>query len=413
MSMYKKREKCAVCGNEHLNTVMGYGDVPLAGDFPSLEELNSDKKYNLDLQFCSKCSLVQTNSIIEADNLFKDYRYMSSIGLSKHFTEVARLIKERYNPSNLLEIGSNDGVLLIPLMKLGINCVGVDPAINISKVAKEKGCNVYNDYFNENFVDKENLHNKFDYIVANNCFAHIDDIHSIVKGVKKALKPNGYFSVEVHYIRDLVEQNQYETVYHEHLYYWSITALRELFKQYDMTIVDVDEIPIHGGSIRVFIKNSVEDSNKKILEYYDKEEKLGLTSLSYFNDFGKSSLNHINEVKDLLKNLKTQGYKIAGYGASGRGNIFCNLCDITPNIVDYIVDESPERIGRFIAGTHIPIVSPQHMMENKPDYVFIFAWNYSKMIINKLKGNGYKYIVAFPKVTVINDGITLSEKLFI
>ena len=413
MDIYKKREKCAVCGNKDLNTIMSYGDIPLAGDFPSFENLSFDTKYNLDLQFCPKCSLIQTNSIIESDILFKDYRYMASIGLSKHFNEVAKLIKDRYNPNNVLEIGSNDGVLLLPLMELGIKCVGIDPAINISKIAKDKGCNIYNNYFSEEFVEKEKLHNQFDCIVSNNCFAHIDDIHSIVKGVKKSLKVDGYFIIEVHYVRDLIEQNQYETVYHEHLYYWSITSLNELFKQYSMTIVDVDEIPIHGGSIRVVIKNSLEKYSDKILKYFSKEKELGLTSLSYFTNFGESSIKHINDVKNLLKKLKNDGNKIIGYGASGRGNIFCNLCDITPNIIDYVVDESPEKIGRYIAGTHVPIVSPKYMENNAPDYIFIFAWNYSKMIIEKLKGNNYKYIIAFPEITVIEDGVNLNKKLFI
>ena len=151
MEIYKVREKCAVCDNTDLNTIMEYGKVPLAGDFPSGKELLNDRKFNLNVQFCEKCGLLQTDSIIDADALFKDYRYMSSIGLSGHFTDVAKMIKEKFNPGKVLEIGSNDGVLLKPLMDLGIDCVGVEPAVNISQVAKDKGCKVINDYFNEKF----------------------------------------------------------------------------------------------------------------------------------------------------------------------------------------------------------------------------------------------------------------------
>jgi 2-polyprenyl-3-methyl-5-hydroxy-6-metoxy-1,4-benzoquinol methylase len=392
---------------------MEYGEVSLAGNFPSKEELGSDKKYNLDLLFCPICSLVQTNSIIESDKLFRDYRYMSSIGLSQHFSNVAKMLKEKFNPKKVLEIGANDGVLLKPLNDLGIETMGFDPAINVVKAGIEKGCNIIPDYFNEESVSKYKIGNYFDIVVANNCFAHIDDIHSIVKGVKKALKPDGYFIVEVHYIRDLVEQNQYETIYHEHLYYYSVTALNNLFKQYDMTIVNAEEIPIHGGSIRVYVKNIKEDINEEMKSIYIVEKNKGLKSFNYFNDFGNRVREHIEKVKNILKDIKKEGKTIIGYGASGRGNIFCNLCNITPDIIDYIVDESPERIDRYTAGTHIPIVSPQHIADNKPDYIFIFAWNYSKMIIDKLKGNNYKYIIAFPEINILDDTKLLNNKLFI
>lgn len=411
--LYKIRKSCAICGNTQLKTIMKYGEVPLAGNFPSKEELDSDKKYNLDLLFCPICSLVQTDSIIESDTLFKDYRYMSSVGLEKHFTGVAKMLKEKFNPKKVLEIGANDGVLLKPLNYLGVETMGFDPAINVVKVGVEKGCNIIPDYFNEESVSKYKIENYFDIVVANNCFAHIENIHGIVKGVKKTLKPNGYFIIEVHYIRDLIEQNQYETVYHEHLYYYSVTALNNLFKQYDMTIVDVEDIPIHGGSIRVFVKNTKEDISEEMESRYLMESNMGLTTFTYFNNFGSRSLDHIKEVKNMLKDIKKEGKIIIGYGASGRGNIFCSLCDITTSIVNYIIDESPERINRYTAGTHIPIMSPEHIADNKPDYIFIFAWNYSKMIIDKLKGNNYKYIIAFPEIIILDDTKLLTNKLFI
>ena len=411
--LYKIRKSCAICGNTQLKTIMKYGEVPLAGFFPSKEELNNDKRYNLNLLFCPQCNLVQTDSIINPDILFKDYRYMSSIGLEKHFTDVAKMLKERFNPRRILEIGANDGVLLKPLNDLDVETMGFDPAINVVKVGIEKGCNIIPDYFNEESVSKYKIENYFDIVVANNCFAHIDDIHGIVKGVKKTLKPNGHFIIEVHYIRDLVEQNQYETVYHEHLYYYSVTALNNLFKRCDMTIVDVEEIPIHAGSIRIFVKNAKENINEKMKSIYIIEKNKGLTSFNYFNDFGNRVREHIEKVKNVLREIKKEGKTIIGYGASGRGNIFCNLCNITPDIVNYIIDESPERIDRYTAGTHIPIMLPKHIEDSKPDYIFIFAWNYSKMIIDKLKGNNYKYIIAFPEIIILDDTKLLTNKLFI
>lgn len=403
---HKIRTNCAICGNENLETIMEYGNVPLAGDFPSKEELARDEKYNLNIQFCTTCSLLQTDSVVDAEVLFKDYRYMSSIGLTKHFTEVARKIKRKFKPHSVLEIGSNDGVLLKPLNDLGVRAMGVDPATNICEVARSKGCDVYNDYFSEEFVIKNELENSFDFAVSNNCFAHIDDIHSIVRGVKRALCSGGHFQVEVHYVKPLIDKLQYDNIYHEHIYYYSLSALNHLFKKNEMTIIDFEELPIHAGSIRVVVRNSVEELNQKISDRLEIENNdWKITSLEYFTKFAKRSKNHIKAIQRTLKEIKEQDKKIVGYGASGRANMICNLAGITPDIIDYIVDESPERIGRYIAGTHIPIVSKDRLDNDhqKPDYVMIFAWNYSKMIIDKLKDNDYEYIVAFPYMQVVSN----------
>lgn len=410
---YKKRQSCAVCGSKELHTIMDYGKVPLAGYFPDSIETVNDHQYDMQLQFCSSCSLVQTDSVIDADTLFKDYRYMSSIGLSGYFTGVAKLLVERYNPHKVLEIGSNDGVLLLPLSQF-VDCVGVDPAHNVVAVAKERGCNVIEDYFNDQFVIKHGFEGQFDIVVANNCFAHIDDIHAIVKGAKLALTPeHGRMVIEVHYIQDLIDKSQYETVYHEHLYYYSVNAMARLFEGYGMSIESVERIPIHGGSIRVVVKNVANQTSAGVLVFMQQEVALGLTSLQHFQQFGQQSVEHINGVKELVKRLKSKGARIVGYGASGRGNIFAKLCDFKPSQIDYIVDESPERIGRYTPSTGIPIVSKETLDNDQPDYVLIFAWNYSKMIINKLQGRGFKYIIAFPEPVVVESGDDLDPKIFI
>lgn len=405
-NQHVKRDKCAICGNKHLETIIKYGEVPLAGDFPSKEELKIERKFNMDLLFCEQCSLLQTDSVIDADTLFKDYRYMSSIGLSKHFTEVASFLKENFNlkrDSKILEIGSNDGVLLKPLQDLGLSPIGIEPAVNISKVAIENNCNVINDYFNEENSLKYFGEGQFDLVVANNCFAHIDDIHSIVRGVNKVLKKNGHFVIEVHYVKNLIEQLQYDNIYHEHIYYYSLNSLNNLFKEYGMTIVDFQDIPIHSGSIRVTILNDKIEYPTKVIERFELEKTQGLTSLMYFKDFSKNVYNHIKTIKEELIKLKSDGFKIVGYGASGRANMLCNLADINSDLVEYIVDESPERCGRYIAGKHIPIVNKEHLLNDKPNYIMIFAWNFSKMIINKLEGNNFKYIIGFPELQVVKD----------
>lgn len=403
---HTKREKCAICGNTHLETIMEYGKVPLAGDFPTKNELTIERKYNMDLQFCPQCSLLQTDSVIDADVLFKDYRYMSSIGLSKHFTEVANYLKETFSltpESKIVEIGSNDGVLLKPLQDLGLYPIGIEPAVNISQIAKSKGCAVINDFFNEINGLKYFGGSLTDLVVSNNCFAHIDDIHSIVRGINKILKKDGHFVFEVHYVKNLIDGFQVDNIYHEHLYYYSLTALNNLFKQYGMTIVNYDEIPIHAGSIRVTVLNDKFEIPTKVQERLNLEESIGLTKLEYFKNFAVDIKTHITTIREELLKLKEQGFIISSFGASGRATMLANMANLTSDIIEYCVDESPERCGRYIAGVHIPIVSKEHLLANKPDYIVIFAWNFAKMIMEKLEGNNFKYIIPFPEFKVVKN----------
>ena len=399
-SEYTLRKACAICQNKNLNVVFDFDEISLAGNFPIKEEIHECKKYPLVLKYCDRCKLVQTDSVINSDFLFKDYRYMSSIGLSKHFTSVANLYKQKFNlssQSKVLEIGSNDGVLLKPFIDLGINCIGFDPSINISAVAKEKGCNVIVDYFNKENAKKYLKQNEFDIICSNNCFAHIDDIHSILDGVTYCLKPNGQFIIEVHYLKNLIDQLQYDFIYHEHLYYYSLTSLNYLFNLHGLKIVDFEEISIHSGSIRVYASKLGNISNV-VNERLQFEEQIGLTSFSYFENFSISVKNHIDSLKTVIDTLKHQNLKIVGYGASGRGNVLINLCKFTSDDLTYVIDESPERYDRYVGGTDIPIFNKNILDTDSPDYILLLAWNYADMIMEKLKGKKYKYIIPFPTV---------------
>jgi SAM-dependent methyltransferase len=402
-SEYKLRKSCAVCKNANLNTIIDFGEISLAGNFPTKEEIDNCRKYPLSLKYCDTCKLVQTDSIINSDFLFKDYRYISSIGLTKHFTSVANLYKQKFNlssESKVLEIGSNDGVLLKPLMDLGVQCVGFDPSINISEIAKKRGCNVIVDYFNKENAIKHLKQNEFDIICSNNCFAHIDDIHSILEGVNYCLKPNGQFIIEVHYLKNLIDQLQYDFIYHEHLYYYSISTLNYLFNLHGFKIVDFEEISIHSGSIRVYASKQ-ENISTKVLDRLKFEENVGLTSFEYFKNFSNIVKNHISSLKTVVDNIKNQNLKIIGYGASGRGNVLINVCKFNSSDISYIIDESPERYNRYVGSTDIPIVNKNILDVDSPDYILIFAWNYSDMIMEKLKNKNYKYIIPFPSVKLI------------
>ena len=403
MKVYDRREHCSSCNSTNFIEVLSLGIVPLAGYFPTKDQLEDEIKYQCNLLFCERCKLVQTDSVIDPDVLFRDYRYLSSIGLSKHFNELATILDEKYEVKNkkVLEIGCNDGVLLQPLEELGAEVVGVDPAVNIVKLARDKGLNVINDYFNYKNFSSNKYKNKYDLVLANNSFAHITDIQSVVKGIHYVLKSDGYFIFEVHYLNSLVSGNQWDNIYHEHIYYYSITALNNLFKQYGMTVVDFEEIPIHAGCIRVTVLNNNSSIPINVMDRLNTESKT-IANSNYLLDFTKNVKNHISEFNKQITELNNN-YKIAGYGASGRANMFCNLTNLDENIIQFIVDESPERCGRYIANTKIPIVDVETLKNSDVDLIIIFAWNYSKMIIDKTQFKKYKYLVAFPTIQIVDN----------
>ena len=400
---YTKRKYCAGCDETDFLSVLSLGEVPLAGVFPLKEELENESKYPLNLLFCKECNLVQTDSFIEPQILFEDYRYISSIGLSNHFKNVADILDEKYDVEglNILEIGCNDGVLLEPLNSLGANVEGVDPAKNIVKLAKDKGLKVYEEYFNDETFGGEKFKDKYDLVLSNNTFAHIPDIQSVVRGVKHVLNPEGYFIFEVHYLQSLIDGKQWDNIYHEHIFYHSITGLNNLFNKYDMTLINFEEIPIHSGSIRVTVTNrNTYAVSQKVLDRIELESNT-VANVDYLRNYGEVVRNHITNFNNTIEELK-QNHSIAGYGASGRANMFCNLTDLNSDIVKFIVDESPERCGRYIANTDIPIVDVETLKNSDVDLLIIFAWNYSKMIIEKTQFKKFKYLVAFPMIQIVD-----------
>ena len=403
MQVYKKRECCASCTSKNLRNILDLGIVPLAGNFPKKEELSEVETYPLALQFCEDCKLVQTDSVIDPDVLFRDYRYLSSIGLTDYFKGVAVELDNKYNLSgkDILEFGCNDGVLLKPLVELGANAIGIDPSINVSKIARDKGLNVITDYFNIDNFGGDEWEDKFDIIISNNTFAHIIDINSVVKSVKHCLKDGGKFIFEVHYLKSLIDELQWDNIYHEHIYYYSVTSLKNMLGKFGLSIIDVENRDIHSGSIRVTAEKSGKES-EKVSEIIESERDT-ICDVNYLDIFQKLVNKHIEDFKDEIKKSKDKGLKICGYGASGRANMFCNITNIDDTIIDFIVDESPERCGRYIANKNIPIVDVETLKNSEVDLLIIFAWNYSKMIMEKTKYKKYNYMVAFPKIQYINE----------
>ncbi len=404
MKEYNKRSSCASCDSKNLKTILDLDKVPLAGFFPTKDELETVSSYPLELEICLDCKLVQTDSVIDPDILFRDYRYLSSIGLTKHFEGVAKDLNDKYGivGKDILEFGCNDGVLLKPLTDIGANAIGVDPSINVSQIARDKGLNVITDYFNFDTFGTDEWKDRFDFILSNNTFAHIIDIKNTVKVIPHCLKNGGRFIFEVHYLESLVDELQWDNIYHEHIYYYSITALKNMLSRYGLVIVDVDMISIHSGSIRITAEKSNIPTPKSVMDIIKKEEST-ICDIDYLEDFQQKVLKHIDDFNTEIKKAKEKGLVIAGYGASGRANMFCNITQLDSDVIKFIVDESPERCGRYIANTSIPIVSIDKLKEIDIDLLIIFAWNYSKMIIDKTKFKNFNYMVAFPEIKYFKE----------
>jgi methylation protein EvaC len=408
---------CSFCSSTNMELIMDFGNVALAGGFLKTKEFKNEKKYPMRVCFCKECFAVQVVDIIEPDILFRDYFYFSSSikTLSDHFVDYAKELTSRFlNPqeATVLEFGCNDGVLLYPLADQGIKkVIGVDPAKNIISSINDKRITIINNYFNEK-VSREVVakYGSVDLIMANNVFAHIPDIKGTTIAIKNALSDEGVFVFEVHYLGKIIDEMQYDMIYHEHLYYYSLLSAIEHFKKYDLTIFDIKHVPIHAGSIRFYVakKNSnrakVISENVKLLE---KEEKLkAYNKFESFKLFSKKVEDTKKELIELLKKLKKEGKTVAGYGASGRANTIIQNCEITNDLVSYMIDDAPAKVGCYTPGSHLEILSSSVLNgDNAPDYVLVFAWSFFDEIVKRNKQfieSGGKMIVPLPEVKVIS-----------
>lgn len=416
IGVYRRRQVCRICGSSNLTVFLDYGNVPLAGGFLTKERLEEEKLYPLDIAVCLDCSLVQILNVVSPEALFSEYRYLSSVTqtLSQHFREYAELLCRDVLPKDnsfIVEIGCNDGVLLEPLHEMGVKALGVDPASNVVEVAKQRGLEVINDYFTVAVAERIAAEfRKADVITASNVFAHIDDLDEVMRGVDLLLAPDGTFVVEVHYIVDLMESLQFDTVYHEHLCYFSLHALSTLYHRYGFEIVDVEHLPMHGGSIRMFVQRSQVSKGRKsetleqMMEY---EHRLGINKSEIYIRFGQQVTQYRDRLLELLLERRRDGRTLSGYGAAGRATMLLNFCRIDNSIMEYIVDASPFRFGRYVPGVRIPIVPPSTLTERPTDDCLITAWNYRAEIIDKERTyleQGGKFILPLPQIEIVGLG---------
>lgn len=388
---------------------LSLGHQPPSNSFLREENLNKPEVYYpLDVYYCEKCGLVQLGYAVDPETLFTEYVYTTSTNnsLIKNFSDLVDNLVKRFNLDEndfAIDIGSNDGTLLKRYSKYNVRVLGVEPS-SAADIAVKNGIPTVKEFFNSGIASIiAEKHGKANVITATNVFAHVKDLYSFVEGIKRLLKNEGIFVSESHHLLSLVNEMQWDSIYHEHLRMYSLKPLIHLFNRFDLDLFDAERISTHGGSIRIYVCNkgaySKSENVDKILE---DEESSGLYNKKTFLEFGKMVLQRKIEIQDALRSIKKEGKRIAGIGAPAKGSTLLNYCNITSDIMDYIAEKSNLKIGLYTPGTHIKVVEEKFLFEDQPDYAFLLSWNIADELIPKLRNSGYKgkVIVPVPSVRI-------------
>ncbi|MEP1076661.1 class I SAM-dependent methyltransferase [Leptolyngbya sp. PL-A3] len=406
---------CRFCELPLQHTFVNLGISPISNDILSVEQLNrAEKFYPLHTYICEKCLLVQLDVFESHEHIFGDgdYSYFSSYSDSwlRHAKAYTDLMVQRFGfneNSQVIEIASNDGYLLQYFVEKGIPVLGIEPASNVAQVALEKGVPSLVRFFGvETAKELVSKGKQADLLLGNNVLAHVPDLNDFVAGMKIVLKPNGTLTMEFPHLLQLIEQNQFDTIYHEHFSYFSFLAVEQVFAKHGLTLFDVEEIPTHGGSLRIYGKHSDApglEVSDRVTQLKAKEIEAGLDKVETYLTFGEKVKATKWKLQKFLVEAKTAGKTIVGYGAPAKGNTLLNYCGVGADAIDYTVDRNPHKQGMFLPGTHIPIYAPDKINETRPDYVLILPWNLKKEIITQMSGIrdwGGKFVVPIPEVQV-------------
>lgn len=410
-----KNSHCAFCNNPIKHNFADLGMSPIANDYLSQNQLNLvEKFYPIRANVCEKCFLVQLEEIESPEYMFGDgnYPYFSSYSDSwlKHAKAYSDMIIEKLGlnqNSQVVEIACNDGYMLQYFQKKQIPVLGVEPAGNVAKIAEEKGIPVIVKFFGvETAKEVVSQGKQADLLLGNNVLAHVPDLNDFVAGMKLVLKPSGILTMEFPHLLQIVEGNQFDTIHEEHFSYLSLLTVEKIFATHGLTLFDVEEIPTHGGSIRIYGKHDNAPTpivSDRIAQVKQKEIQAGLDKIKTYLNFGDRVKKTKRKLLSFLIEAKAKGKVIVAYGAPSKGNILLNYCGIRTDFIDYVVDRNPHKQGLFLPGSHIPIFSPDKIFETKPDYLLILPWNLKDEVMEqmaKIREWGGKFVVPIPEVQV-------------
>ena len=404
---------CRFCGTALRHTFVDLGMSPLCESYVSLEKLNTmEAFYPLHVQVCENCYLVQLQEYVSREEIFTDYAYLSSYSDSwlQHASNYADQMVSRFGfdqGSFVVELASNDGYLLQYFVRKAIPCLGIEPAINVTQLALEKGVPTLTKFFGEQTTCELATQGKFaDLMLANNALAQVPDVNDF-KGMKILRAPRGVVTVEFPHLMRLMQENQFDTIYHEHFSYFSFVTSEKIFAAHGLTLFDVEELPTHGGSLRIYARHADDDSKpigSRVTELRQREISAGFTEMAMYSDFAEQVKQTKRRLLEFLISVKGEGKNVAGYGAPGKGNTLLNYCGIRTDLLDYTVDCNPYKQGKFQPGTHIPIFHPDKIRQTKPDYVLILPWNLKEEIRQQLayvREWGGRLVVPIPSVEVL------------
>lgn len=402
---------CRACGSRRVPLILSLGNTPLANALlPSADVAAHEDTYPLDLVFCEDCTLVQITETVPPERLFSDYTYFSSFSdtMLEHAREiVGRMVRERgLGPGSLAaEIASNDGYLLQYYAQAGVPVLGIEPAANVARVAEDRGVRTVVDFFGEALAVRLRTEGvRADVIHANNVMAHVPDLPGFARGLRTIIADTGRAVIEVPYVRDLIDKREFDTIYHEHLSYFSLTAVHRLFARHGLAVIDVERLRIHGGSLRVTAALAGTPAAAAVAALLEEEERDGLTRLAYYARFAKAVEDLRQSLTALLSDLRAKHHRIAAYGAAAKGSTLLNFCDIGPDVLDFVVDRSPHKQGKFMPGVRLPIAPPSRLLEDRPDYVLLLTWNFADEILAQqaqFRDGGGRFILPIPDVRVV------------
>lgn len=405
---------CRLCGEPLETTFVNLGMSPLCESFVPADKLDCMEPYfPLHTYVCPECYLVQLKEYVSPSDIFTEYAYFSSYSMSwvAHARAYCDMIKQRLNlgPKSLaVELASNDGYLLQHFLALGVPVLGIEPAANVAKVAVDRGIPTRVDFFGERLAGELVAEGyQADLIVGNNVLAQVPDLNDFVAGIVLLLKPNGVVTLEFPHIQKLIAENQFDTVYHEHFSYFSLTTIEKLAARHRLKVIDVEELPTHGGSLRVYLTHaaSARPLTSRVAGIIGRERSFGICDLETYMAFDMKVRETKRKLLSCLISAKAVGKRICGYGAPGKGNTLLNYCGIGTDFLDFTVDRNPYKHGRFTPGMHIPIRPVEAIAEAKPDYVLILPWNLKHEISKQMRfiGDwGGKFIIPIPEVTIVD-----------
>lgn len=407
-----ERARCIVCGREAVVEFLDLGTTALANKFLREEDLSlPEPKYPLRVGCCHECGHVQLTDGVPPIAMFEEYLYVSSPSdtLRTHLHALSDVIVDRFAlgaDDLVMDIGCNDGTLLDGFRRHGVKTLGVDPAKNLARLSEGEGIDRYVGFFNSKTAPEiVETWGTPSVITATNTFPHIPELDDFVDGIKEALAPGGTFVIEAHYLVDLLDQAAFDTIYHEHVSYWALKPMTTLFARNGMQVVDAQRLPVHHGQLRVFVQRRGEgDVQPGVDEILEIERSRGIDRFETYEAFARRIHRIKQDLRQILGNIQAQGKRLAGYGAPAKGNTLLSFLGIGPDLLDYIADRSPLKQGRYTPGAHIPVVPPERLLADQPDYVLLLAWNFADEVLRQqaeYRRRGGRFIIPVPRVRVI------------